>query len=333
MMKNLLFTAAIAALAFTGCSTEETSVSPTPPQGIPVDFSTGIVEVTRGVPVAGAQFGENAEIGVFGTEKLVDAATASWMDNVCLTRDADGNWAYDNVRYFLAGYKYTFIAYAPYKSVDAPSMATPTTVSYTVPTAIADQKDFMYSNSVALDYSATAPAADAKVVFTFKHALAQVKFSALTTKDYSDSYTLTVKSVSLADIASTGSLNCVTDSWTASSNPLVTYIQTIKDGLNLSTAQTQLASATDGEVLMLIPQDPAGKKLTLTLNVVATAKGNALLNGDKTIELNIPANNAWVAGHVYNYKISLNLDSTLGVSAGISDPTITEWGQEEEIPM
>lgn len=36
MMKNLLFAAALAALAFTGCSTEETSVTPTPPTEFPL---------------------------------------------------------------------------------------------------------------------------------------------------------------------------------------------------------------------------------------------------------------------------------------------------------
>lgn len=41
----------------------------------------------------------------------------------------------------------------------------------------------------------------------------------------------------------------------------------------------------------------------------------------------------WDASHVYDYKITLNLDATLGVKAGISNPTITEWGTPEEIDV
>ena len=49
MMKNLFFAAAGAALACAGCAAEDEGVTPTPPQEIPVNFSTSIAEVTRGV--------------------------------------------------------------------------------------------------------------------------------------------------------------------------------------------------------------------------------------------------------------------------------------------
>ena len=46
-MKSLLLTAAVAALAFTGCATEDTPVGP---EDLAVKFSTEISSVTRTAP-------------------------------------------------------------------------------------------------------------------------------------------------------------------------------------------------------------------------------------------------------------------------------------------
>lgn len=331
-MKNLFFATALVALACAGCAAEDDPVTPTPPHEIPVNFSTSIAEVTRGIPVAGEQFGSGAKIGIFGTETLNGTATSGWMDNVCLTWATGGVWNYTTPRYFVGGYKYSFKAYAPYMETGAPDMTDLEAVSYSVTSTIADQVDFMYANQVDLDFTATAPtAANAKVEFGFNHALAQVKFSALTAKSYSG-YTLKIKKISLADIASAGTLNCSTAAWSAQGTPLP-YEETLAD-LTLSTTKQQLEEA-NNHVLMLIPQDPAGKKMTLTFDITAdTANGGDASKNltDETIEVAIPAG-VWEASHVYDYKITLNLDSTLGIKAGISDPTITEWGTPEEIDV
>lgn len=323
MMKNLFFAATIAALTCAGCAKEE---APAGPEDLAVKFSTEIATVTRGVPVAGVQFGNDAQIGVFATEELGKTSNAQWMNNVCLTRDASGVWTYDNLLYFMAGYEYTFVAYSPYNAT-APVVTDLTAVPYEVTATIADQKDFMYANSVSKDFTIKAPTKNDKVIFAFKHALAQVKFSALTVKDYS-AYTLKITKVSIADVSSKGKVNFSDGTWTALETPVI-YEQTM-DALALTTEKQSLTSGSD--VLMLIPQDPAGKVLTLTLDITAGAAGNSDLNGPQDIKVNIPAG-AWEAGHVYDYKITLNLDETLGSSAGISDPTITEWGASEEIEV
>lgn len=332
MMKNLFFAAAVAALACAGCAAEDEGVTPAPPQEIPVNFSTSIAEVTRGIPVEGKQFGSGAQIGIFGTETLSGTATSGWMDNVCLTWTTGGIWNYTTPRYFMGGYKYSFKAYAPYMETGAPDLTDLEAVSYSVTQNITDQVDFMYANQVDLDFAATAPTADnAKVQFAFKHALAQVKFSALTAKAYSG-YTLKIKKISMADISSVGTLKCSAATWSAQGTPLP-YEETLAD-LALSTTKQELKEA-NNHVLMLIPQDPAGKKMTLTFDIIAdTANGgDASKNAtDETVEVSIPAG-VWDASHVYDYKITLNLDATLGVKAGISNPTITEWGTPEEIDV
>lgn len=323
MMKNLFLAATIAALTCAGCAKEE---APAGPEDLAVKFSTEIATITRGVPVEGVQFGNGAKIGVFATEALGATSNAEWMNNVCLTRDASGKWTYDNLLYFMAGYKYSFVAYSPYTE-QAPVVTDLTAVPYKVPTTLADQKDFLYSNSVAMDFTSKAPSSTDVVKFTFDHALAQVKFSALTEKNYS-AYTLKITKISIAGISSEGKVNFSDGTWKDLAVPL-TYELTLDD-LALTTEKQSLTSGND--VLMLIPQNPEGKVLTLTVDIKATAAGNSALDGTKEISVNIPAG-AWVSRHVYDYKITLNLDQTLGSTAGISDPSITEWGASEEIQV
>ena len=330
-MKNLFFAAAVAALACAGCTAEDDPVTTRPPHEIPVNFSTSITEVTRGIPVGGTHFSADNTIGVIGTETLNTTETPNWMSNVCLTCAAGGTWSYATPRYFMGGYKYSFKAYAPYMETGAPDMTNLEAVSYSVATAIANQVDFMYANQVDLDFSATAPTSASVVGFTFKHALAQVKFSALTAKAYSG-YALKITKITLADIASTGTLNCSTAVWSGQGTPQA-YEETLTD-LALSTTK-QALTETNSHVLMLIPQDPAGKKMTLTFDITAdTANGGDASKNKvgETLEVSIPAG-TWIANHVYDYKITLNLDSMLGVQAGISNPTITEWGASEEIDV
>ena len=337
MMKNLLFAAALAALAFTGCSTEETSVTPTPPHGMPVDFSTSISQVSRATPVEGTEFGADAKIAVFGTEtKKGGTANTTWMDNVELSKGAENNWIYTGAKNFMAGYDYSFVAYAPFR-VTSLTMTDLTKVPYVVSNDMAKQEDFMYVATVAKNYSTAAPASDDKVALAFKHALSQVKFSAQTSADYSAYYDVKITSIELADIVSAGKLDFTTDTGTwALDATTVAYTQTVASSVGVLSNNAAKDLTSDNGILMLIPQSPKGKNLVLTLEVTAKAGGDADVAAAATsVTVQFPADDpAWEAGHAYTYKITLNLDSTLGWSvAGFEKPTITDWITDTERPI
>lgn len=320
-MKSLLLTAAVAALAFTGCATEDTPVGPTPPQGIPVNFSTEITEISRSAPVTA--FIDTNEIGVFGTEALVatpEVPTSGWMDNMKLTR-ASGVWSAAASKFFVYGYKYTFAAYAPYMT----GANDPTAISYTASKTLSEQQDVMYADVIDKDFSATVPAtADAQVKFNFHHALVQLKFSAKTAADYSAYYTVKVTKVQVVDILSTATLNCKTGVWSTPTAKL-TYEQTVDNKELNSTGFTQLESAGD-DVLMLIPQNPNGCKVVMS--VTAVNKADAKVTKTTDIEVAFP-DEAWVMNNVYRYKVTLNLNAILGFeNAVFQEPDIAAWGTE-----
>lgn len=317
-MKKLFYAAAFAALALTGCSTEEESVAPVPPPAdkVPVGFSTSIVEVTRGVPVAGTAFGAEDKIGVYGIEKKGDAQTANWMENILVTNKPAGTWTYTGDFYLMKGYTYQFAAYAPYDAAwttdlsDATALAA---VPYTVSTAIADQKDFMYALSSKMDFTSAAPTDASKVSFAFNHALSQVKFKVKTAKDYSG-YTLKISKIELANIATTGTLNFNGGIWTPSTTAFDKYFQSWTDK-TIATDMSETDLNPSGDILMLIPQAVKDKEMTVTVNVDGT---------DQAITMKIP-NEKWEASHAYTYTITLYLDQYLGLKAAIDTVTIGVW--------
>ena len=324
-MKNLFFAAAVAALACAGCATEDDPVTPTPPHETPVNFSTSISKISRAMPVTGVTFAADAEIAVYGTETKSGTITPDWMSNVKLTQ-SDGNWTYDNPKNFKIGYEYSFVAYAPYSA--ALDMQTLTAVPFIVGD-MAAQKDLLIVTSVKKDYSATAPKSGDQVDLTFKHALSQVMFSAVTSADYTASYEVKITNIELKGLISSGKLNFTgaSGSW-ALDTSTADYSQSVSSSVSaLSNGETATSLKSDDGVLMLIPQSPAGKDLILTLAVTAKAGGDATIAGNaKNITIKFPADDpAWAAGHAYTYKITLNLDETFGWSAGFSAPTITEW--------
>ena len=324
-MKNLFFAAAVAALACAGCTAEDDPVTPTPPHEIPVNFSTSISKISRATPITGTAFAADAEIAVYGTETKGDVVTPEWMNYVKLTQ-TDGDWTYDSPKNFKIGYKYSFVAYAPYSA--ALDMQTLTAVPYLVGDMTA-QKDLLIVPSVKKDYSTTAPKSGDQVGLVFKHALSQVMFSAVTSADYAASYEVKITNIELKGLVSSGKLDFTSDSgsWTLDA-AIADYSQSVSASVGaLSNGETATSLKSDDGVLMLIPQSPAGKQLILTLAVTAKAGGDATIAGNaKNITVKFPADDpAWAAGHAYTYKITLNLDETLGWSAGFSTPTITEW--------
>lgn len=330
-MKKVIYTAAIAAMTFAGCATEEGMVPPPSSDESSIKFATEVVEMelSRAQPVTGTQFKNGAVIGVYGTETFGGTATAGWMDNMQMRR-ANDKWSY-TAHYFKKGYSYTFFAYAPYKTTLDPTTMfdDPTTVPYKVNADIAQQEDFMYApKGAAIEYTTTAPG---EVAFAFQHALTQVKFKALLDAEYAG-YDVQVVSAKLGGLISDGTLDFTKTAtpWTLG-NTTADYTQTF-DALTLTTTAQELTSGSD--VLMLLPQEVTDKILTLTVKVTKKAGSNVpeITPAEQDITIKFPAK-TWVNGVAYQYTATLNLDAILGwVNATMGEPSITDW-TTDEIPI
>ena len=106
-----------------------------------------------------------------------DALTPDYMYNVEITKTS--GWTATDYNWPGRGKKIRFFAYAPYGAEGAVLSARQTagapTITYTTPSAVADQKDLVVAAPAEMD-GASAP--DKTAALTFRHALTAVRFTA-----------------------------------------------------------------------------------------------------------------------------------------------------------
>lgn len=330
-MKNLFF-AALAVAAFASCSQSETIDENASAKKAMTFDQAYIGKITRGVPVTGTAFADQSTMGVFSTGA---ASTADNLTNQKVTFDA-GAWIYSPQKFYEANKTYTFDAYTPYK--DGVTSIDDAFTGYQVVAAVAQQVDLMYAQQVTgVTWDGQAATVMAPIQFTFKHALAQVKFSARTIADYTTSYTLKITKLVLKQVPSTATLTPATGAW---STPTVPVDYTIVADQAL-TQNMDLITTANKDVLMLIPQSfTSDLTVEITINVQDAAGHTpdaTVTKGDHVITATIPATaiapTVWARNHIYNYQLNLNLDNILNMKSIIfGEPIVEDWAAEENIP-
>ena len=189
MKKSILISAlALAALATTSCSNEETKAIE--PQSNAIEFGTYL---GRDAQSRGSEFTTNAMktqgFGVFAAytgQTALSAYTgteANFMKNTKVTF-SDPSWTYSPVKYWPNNPddKVSFFAYAPY---DASKTCTLTSgnlmVPFTVANTVTDQIDLVWNNKPVTDL--TKQKITETVNFTFQHALAKIGFTVAASVD------------------------------------------------------------------------------------------------------------------------------------------------------
>lgn len=176
-MKKVIFLSAIALAAAVSCSKSEVVDTKFGNEAIGFDTYLGRGAQTKATETTAANL---AEFGVYGFyTAAVDYAsgtTANLMNHVKVTKSGN-DWTYSPARYWTNETdKYTFFAYAPYsvgKAGGAPE------ISYIVPSALADQKDVIYSvNNRNVTKTSCKQTDGTYVPFEFKHALSRIAVKA-----------------------------------------------------------------------------------------------------------------------------------------------------------
>ncbi len=184
--------------------------------------------------------------------------------------------------------KMDIFAYAPY-TVDGLTVnnaASEPTLTYTVPNAVADQKDIIISTwqGAVADHKANNTA----IHLTFDHALTAVRFKA--------GFDCTVKSVKLEGVYKKGEYKYSSSSgeweWTPTPDAATDGNYTVDFGAGKSVAKN--AMLTDGDnTMILLPQTlPAGAKIILTCT------------DDRVLTATIGGNDTkWEAGKLITYTL------------------------------
>lgn len=190
-------------------------------------------------------------------------------------------------------------------------------LTYTVPTAVADQKDLLVAKNVDI----TEATNESKVEMSFNHALTAVQFGIGSTMAPG-----TITKVELQGIKSTGTYNFISGTWTASGS------ETYKiDNLNVnissnkgSSVATNLFTGSNNDLLLLMPQTlGADAKLVVYITEKETPR-------TLSVSLN---NGQWLPGHTVTYSLTTSSETGQYVFLVGSVPTLDENGGTSETPI
>ena len=184
-MKKSIFLSVLALAAVVSCQKSEI-VDTKYNEEIGFETYTGRDAQTKATLLYGATTLPDA-IGVYGfylgtADTWTTSSKANLWVNQSFAKPTSGAWTTDNKKYWTNGTdKYTFFAYAPYATNGTltkgdGSLVAPTTaniadpeLTYTVPTALADQVDLIYSKNLNTPWK---DKNDTKLVFN--HALSRI---------------------------------------------------------------------------------------------------------------------------------------------------------------
>lgn len=241
---------------------------------------------TRGVPVTSLDTYGSFHVQAHCTDNGTPVSQFYMDDNAT---NSDGTvWSTSQVRYWPGENRtLQFFAWAP---VDAAFTATPgspesTTLEYTVPTTVTDQKDVVVATTeeIAGNANTTQP-------LTFRHICTAVKF-----KVGDQMQAGTIKKITISGVHNSGAYDMASDSWQLGSN---TTVFSIEQDIEM-TGNESGSMITDGEnTFMMLPQElPAGAKVEIIFH-------DSQAGTDRTFSASI-GGMTWPQGKTVTYSLSI----------------------------
>lgn len=316
-MRKIVIFAALIVATLTGCSTymeDDEKGQPTADSHItftPMEIQT--ISVTRGTQTTKAtlsEYGVSASIYAAGGTYTSAGCGSYWFNQAV---DA----ASGNSGHYWPGpeYKVSFFAYAPYGlgslSPQSKNDLGYPVYSYTVPSAIASQADFITANVTDISGEASTD----PVPLTFSHQLADIRFNVYN----QGSDAITVHSIAVSGVKYTGTF-CESDNpkWTLTGGVNSTSINPFLLSLGTSVAAdaTVDVTGTNNHFIMLPQIVTSG---TAIFDVDATVSGVR-----KHYYHTLTSNLTLLAGKTYTFQL------TLGEGALIVDTEtdIQDWEME-----
>ncbi|GAB6867483.1 fimbrillin family protein [Bacteroides acidifaciens] len=331
-MKQKLFLAAMAAIAMTSCSNDETLEINTGTERA-IDFRTAMA--TRATETTTANL-DKFYVTAFNENKL----NFPYFENLEFKRteaEEEGESTYftseDKYYYPGDGSSLTFYAYAPSATdlgtiVKTDNTNKNLTLDFSPAEEISKQVDFITANATGSKNDA-----ELGVALKFAHRLSQIEIKG---KSENTSYDFKVKGIRIGKVCSKASFDFKNGTWELSEDEdvdVAIYEKVYADDADPTELSAEATSFMAGDNAMLLPQrleawqpqdsDNTNKKAYLSVLVRVTTKAGALVypfDGDERdyAWAAIPVGIEWAAGKKYVYT----LDFTTG--AGFVDPTEDE---------
>lgn len=241
--------------------------------------------MTRGAAVTQDDFYDKFHVLAYW--KKDGTSTGQFYMNTDVTDKGNNLWSSDRT-YIWPGkaHTLTFYAWAPADAgITSPSSPESTTLEYTVPTTVTDQKDVVVATTeeIAGNANTTQPLA-------FRHICTAVKF-----KVGDQMQAGTIKKITISGVHNSGAYDMASDSWQLGSN---TTAFSIEQDIEM-TGNESGSMITDGEnTFMMLPQElPAGAKVEIIFH-------DSQAGTDRTFSASI-GGMTWPQGKTVTYKLSI----------------------------
>lgn len=310
MMKHQVFLLAAVAAVAAGCTKSETVGSA---DGKWIRFDNAFVgNATKAITALDNE--KITKMYVFGTS----TEDPSLFSNTEVKKEGENSWVYSDLKVWKQGQSYTFAAYSDANSKINDNVSWNkddkqlTISNYSV----SDEKQNDLVVSIASNATAVGNS-NAKVAFTFSHALAKIKFTIKSELGDDNPITITDFKVGVNnDMCTTGDLT-----FTNSDTPTSTWDTQDKAKEQLGadfteTAQTTVPSVSDE--LVVIPQKI--NSLSISFKAKFGEEGE-----EKSIQGTILSVD-WDAGNCYNYTASITGKQMDVIQFGV--PTVSDWEPE-----
>lgn len=269
--------------------------------GINVTSFEGGTAATRGVPVTSLETYGSFHVQAHCTDNGTPVSQFYMDDNA--TKSDGTVWSTSQVRYWPGENRtLQFFAWAPADAgITSPSSPESTTLEYTVPTTVTDQKDVVVATTeeIAGNANTTQPLA-------FRHICTAVKF-----KVGDQMQAGTIKKITISGVHNSGAYDMASDSWQLGSN---TTAFSIEQDIEM-TGNESGSMITDGEnTFMMLPQElPAGAKVEIIFH-------DSQAGTDRTFSASI-GGMTWPQGKTVTYTLSITPEYELEF---ISEPELQD---------
>ncbi len=257
--------------------------------------------MTRGAAVTQDDFYDKFHVLAYW--KKDGTLTGQFYMNTDVTDKGNNLWSSDRT-YIWPGkaHTLTFYAWAPADAgIISPSSPESTTLEYTVPTTVTDQKDVVVATTeeIAGNANTTQPLA-------FRHICTAVKF-----KVGDQMQAGTIKKITISGVHNSGAYDMASDSWQLGSN---TTGFSIEQDIEM-TGNESGSMITDGEnTFMMLPQElPAGAKVEIIFH-------DSQAGTDRTFSASI-GGMTWPQGKTVTYTLSITPEYELEF---ISEPELQD---------
>ena len=241
--------------------------------------------MTRGAAVTQDDFYDKFHVLAYW--KKDGTSTGQFYMNTDVTDKGNNLWSSDRT-YIWPGkaHTLTFYAWAPADAgITSPSSPESTTLEYTVPTTVTDQKDVVVATTeeIAGNANTTQPLA-------FRHICTAVKF-----KVGDQMQAGTIKKITISGVHNSGAYDMASDSWQLGSNTTGFSIEQARD----LTGNDSGSMMTAGEnTFMMLPQElPAGAKVEIIFH-------DSQAGTDRTFSASI-GGMTWPQGKTVTYTLSI----------------------------